>query len=67
MKVEIEMTGSELVLLYLATGNEDAGRIVLTAAKEYAHLHPPQRKKRGRPSGRPNMRKELVSMRGEVA
>jgi hypothetical protein len=36
MKVELDVTGSELVLLYLAKGNEDAGRIVLAAAREYA-------------------------------
>lgn len=52
MKVTLELTGSELVLVYLITGNEDAGRIVTTAAREYARLHPPQRKKRGRPSMR---------------
>ena len=46
MKVTLEITGVELVLLYLATGNEDAGRIVTIAAREYAKLHPPERRVR---------------------
>lgn len=46
MKVSLEITGPQLVLLYLATGNEDAGSIVLAAAREYAKLHPPERKRR---------------------
>ena len=40
MKVELEVTGRDLILLYLATGNEDAGRIVLAAAREAAKLEP---------------------------
>jgi hypothetical protein len=34
------MTGRDLVLLYLATGNEDAGRIVREAARAAAKLEP---------------------------
>lgn len=48
MKVELEITGSQLVLLYLATGNEDAGRIVTAMARQYAKENPPERKPRGR-------------------
>lgn len=48
MTVTLEITGPELVLLYLSTGNEDAGRIVRHAAREYARIHPPIRKPRGR-------------------
>ncbi len=48
MKVTLEINGPELVLLYLATGNEDAGRIVLAAAREYARLNAPEKKPRGR-------------------
>jgi hypothetical protein len=33
MKVTLELTGTELVLLYLMTGNEVAGEIVRTAAR----------------------------------
>jgi hypothetical protein len=46
MKVTLEISGAELVLLYLATGNEDAGRIVSDAAREYARMNPPIRKYR---------------------
>lgn len=46
MKIELEISGKELVLLYLATGNEDAGRILRAAAIEEAKSHPPQRKVR---------------------
>ena len=36
----LRMTGRDLVLLYLATGNEDAGRIVREAARAAAKLEP---------------------------
>jgi hypothetical protein len=48
MKVALDLNDPELVLLYLATGNEDAGRIVCAAAREYARIHPPEKKPRGR-------------------
>lgn len=54
MKVTLNLTGFELVLLYPATGNEDAGRILRHCAREYARLNPEPKKKRGRPSGSKN-------------
>jgi hypothetical protein len=45
MKVEIEITGSELTLLYLVTGNENAGRIVVRAAQEVGKLEPKKLRK----------------------
>ena len=50
MKASLEVTGTELMLLYLMTGNKDAGHIVLTTAGEYARAHR-QKKKPGRPIG----------------
>jgi hypothetical protein len=40
MKVTLELKGTELVLLYLMTGNEEAGRIVCDAAREYSKNQP---------------------------
>ena len=33
MKVTLNLTGPELVLLYLAYGNEEAGKLVLEASR----------------------------------
>ena len=51
MKVELEVSGRDLVLLYLMTGNEDAGRIVTNAAKLYAREHPPEPRRKRRSDG----------------
>ena len=49
MQVTLEITGKELTLLYLATGNEDAGRLVRDAAREAAKVEPKKvRKTRAR-------------------
>jgi len=52
MKVTIEVTGPELVLLYLATGNEDAGRI----AADVSETNPYD----------PHLRRERISNRAEA-
>jgi hypothetical protein len=47
MKVELEITMTELALLYISTGNEDAGRIVREAARKEAERNPqPSKRKR---------------------
>lgn len=46
MKLELDVTGKELVLLYIITGNEDAGRILLEAIREDNRLNPPAKKVR---------------------
>jgi hypothetical protein len=46
MKVELELSGTELVLIYLMTGNEQAGKIVCDAAREYAKTQPKKARRR---------------------
>jgi hypothetical protein len=49
MKVLLEISGKELVLLYIATGNEDAGKILHEAAEAEREFNgDPPRKHRGR-------------------
>ena len=45
MELTLQVSGSELMLLYLATGNADAGRIVMEASKRDAQAQPKKPRK----------------------
>lgn len=43
MKLTLDLTGTELALLYIMTGNKDAGEILKEANAEYRKHNPPVR------------------------
>lgn len=45
MKITLEITGPELTMLYLSTGNADAGRIVTEASRRDAQAQPKKPRK----------------------
>jgi hypothetical protein len=58
VKLTLDVTGTELAVLYILCGNEDAGRLLKEAIREQRKLEPPRPPRMGRPVGRKGKRND---------